>query len=648
MSPNAPAAPSSSAADGVGIGAGRKSADDVVPFFLLDIIYRPSEEEEEEEKERGCGGGGGGRDDDDDGNERGIDDVASPPSPPPSAASASTSTSATMKMTMTMTADEDSVSPSPSSSSPPPPPPPHLPPLLRKIADKVGRIDESRMTSTPEYLSGSVPNLFSNIRYDVVPATTTTTATNDGGGRGGGDAADAVVVVAARRSTANGVLPSSALLCGTSLGCGLLFLPAATSTSGYIAGTVAAFVAWAYMTISALLTSELLINGYGETGKANDVGLLGTYDRHLGKWGGRLAGVGFLVVSYLVVGVYLSEGGDRLSGLFADAMAMAATTAATDGGGVAGNGIPATTATAAVTASAALGGAGGAAIGPSPSGRAAFAAATCALLSAASGRDAVRSVLTTALVPATMLAFAVAVCVGLPTADLPSLVEPANQHPEYFLDVFPMLFMGWTYHGVVPRVVYDLEGDKDKITRAIVLGEWRARAWADVPCFSPPPPSSLCVAEKPRVCVRPVLERTPTGRIDDGADNVPDLECRDTRERGVRRGGGFLGRGGGRVDGAVVPPPSLVGRDDALLLPAVALVVGGGRVRTGGPHEPRRRGPGFRERIQRRHREGDAAVVVVVVVVVVEQVERRAADVVTPRRRFDRPGILLLDDDGGC
>jgi hypothetical protein len=477
---------------------GRKSTDDVViPFFLLDIIHRPSVEEE---RGGGGGGGGGGHDDDDDGDERGVDDVASPPSPPPSAASTSTSA------TMTMTADEDSASPSPSS----PPPPPHLPPLLRKIADKVGRIDESRMTSTPEYLSGSVPNLFSNIRYDVVSTTTTMTTTDDGGGRGGGDA---VVVVSARRSTANGVLPSSALLCGTSLGCGLLFLPEATSSSGYVAGTVAALVAWAYMTISALLTSELLINGYGETGKASDAGLLGTYDRHLGKWGGRLAGVGFLVVSYLVVGVYLGEGGDRLSGLFADAMAAAATTAttaATDGGGVVGNGIPATTATAtaAVTVSAALGGAGGATIGPSPSGRAAFAVATCALLSAASGRDAVRSVLTTALVPATLLAFVVAVCVGLPTADLPSLVEPANQHPESFLDVFPLLFMGWTYHGVVPRVVYDLEGDKDKITRAIVLGEWCARAWANVtfflspgpgPAFLPGPAASL------RVRVRPSL-----------------------------------------------------------------------------------------------------------------------------------------------
>ena len=66
------------------------------------------------------------------------------------------------------------------------------------------------------------------------------------------------------------------------------------------------------MTISALLTSELLINRCGETGKARNVGLLELYSSYLGEIGGKLASVGFLIVSYLVMGVYLSEGGDTL------------------------------------------------------------------------------------------------------------------------------------------------------------------------------------------------------------------------------------------------------------------------------------------------------------------------------------------------
>ena len=37
--------------------------------------------------------------------------------------------------------------------------------LLQKISDKVGKIDETRIISTPEYLNGDVPKLFSNLHY---------------------------------------------------------------------------------------------------------------------------------------------------------------------------------------------------------------------------------------------------------------------------------------------------------------------------------------------------------------------------------------------------------------------------------------------------------------------------------------------------
>ena len=72
----------------------------------------------------------------------------------------------------------------------------------------------------------------------------------------------------------------------------------------------------------------------------------------------------------------------------------------------------------------------------------------------------------------TLVAILGAICIGWPTADIGSLTSLSNQHPEVVLNAFPLLFMSWTYHGVVPRVVYDLEGDKNKITLAIVAGEW--------------------------------------------------------------------------------------------------------------------------------------------------------------------------------
>jgi hypothetical protein len=99
-----------------------------------------------------------------------------------------------------------------------------LPPLLRKIADKFGKIDKSRMVPPPGYLSSDAPNLFSNMRYDVTGAPPSL------------GTKDNVFVVSARRSTANDVLSLSALLCGKALGCGLLFPPTAIGLSGYVPG----------------------------------------------------------------------------------------------------------------------------------------------------------------------------------------------------------------------------------------------------------------------------------------------------------------------------------------------------------------------------------------------------------------------------
>ena len=35
-----------------------------------------------------------------------------------------------------------------------------LPPLLQGVVDKIGKIDESRIVASPEYINGEVPTLF--------------------------------------------------------------------------------------------------------------------------------------------------------------------------------------------------------------------------------------------------------------------------------------------------------------------------------------------------------------------------------------------------------------------------------------------------------------------------------------------------------
>ncbi|KAL7535645.1 hypothetical protein ACHAXR_006634 [Thalassiosira sp. AJA248-18] len=179
------------------------------------------------------------------------------------------------------------------------------------------------------------------------------------------------------------------------------------------------------MTISALLTSELLLNRCGETGRFRNVGLLELYTSYLGDVGGKAAGIGFLIVSYLVMGVYLSEGGDQLLRLL-------------------------------------------------EMGKTIFATVMGTFLSTAAKFNTVQRAMTNFFVPLTLVAFLSAVIIGLPTTDFGSLFALENQHPEVVLNAFPLLFMSWTYHGVVPRVVYDLEGDKNEITKAIVVGSTSA------------------------------------------------------------------------------------------------------------------------------------------------------------------------------
>jgi len=318
-------------------------------------------------------------------------------------------------------------------------------PLLQKLSDKVGKIDENRLISSESYLNGSEPSLFTNLEY--------TTKFNTNGTE--------IISVNRRISTtesSTNYISSAALLCGTALGCGLLNLPTAISTSGYLPTLVATLVAWVYMTISALLTSELLINRCGETGRVRNVGLLELYNSYLGNVGGKLAGFGFLIVSYLVLGVYLSEGGDQLMKL----LQMSGLDDILDGGTMYMN--------AQLKASAWTGDISffntDAFIA-----RSIFALGLGLFLSTADLFNTVQKSMTHLFVPLTLVAFLGAVCVGLPTINFGALIASENQHPEVVLNSFPLLFMSWTYHGVVPRVVYDLEGDKNKITKAILLGK---------------------------------------------------------------------------------------------------------------------------------------------------------------------------------
>jgi hypothetical protein len=48
-----------------------------------------------------------------------------------------------------------------------------MPSIVQNIVDKVGKIDDTRIISTPEYLNGEVPKLFSNLHYATITQSST-------------------------------------------------------------------------------------------------------------------------------------------------------------------------------------------------------------------------------------------------------------------------------------------------------------------------------------------------------------------------------------------------------------------------------------------------------------------------------------------
>ncbi|MEM7557279.1 MAG: aromatic amino acid transport family protein [Cyanobacteria bacterium P01_A01_bin.84] len=114
------------------------------------------------------------------------------------------------------------------------------------------------------------------------------------------------------------VLGSTALVAGTTVGAGILALPAVTVGAGIIPSTILLLGVWLYALISALLIAELALAKMQIEGRAN-VGFIGMVESYLGKTGGRIAGAAYLFFHYALLIAYLSEGGEILLGAISNA-----------------------------------------------------------------------------------------------------------------------------------------------------------------------------------------------------------------------------------------------------------------------------------------------------------------------------------------
>ncbi|MFS0517388.1 amino acid permease [Nostoc sp. UIC 10607] len=107
------------------------------------------------------------------------------------------------------------------------------------------------------------------------------------------------------------VLGSTALIAGTTVGAGILALPAVTMPSGIVPSTSGLIAVWLYALVSGSLVAEVTLNTMRTEGRAS-IGFLGIVEKILGKLGARLAGGAYLFMHYALLVAYITEGGEIL------------------------------------------------------------------------------------------------------------------------------------------------------------------------------------------------------------------------------------------------------------------------------------------------------------------------------------------------
>jgi tyrosine-specific transport protein len=107
------------------------------------------------------------------------------------------------------------------------------------------------------------------------------------------------------------VLGNIALIAGTTVGAGILALPAVTLPAGVVPSTFLLIAVWLYTVISALLLAEVCVNVMGREGGLS-VGLLTMVEGTLGYVGARIAGAAYLFLHYALLVAYVTEGGNIL------------------------------------------------------------------------------------------------------------------------------------------------------------------------------------------------------------------------------------------------------------------------------------------------------------------------------------------------
>jgi len=271
---------------------------------------------------------------------------------------------------------------------------------LQKVAGKItGKVDRDRVVFQ-EYETKQVDRLFSNL-----------------------EEADGKI-----QRKEGSVVGATALVAGTTVGAGILALPAATVSTGVIPSSAVLIAMWVYMVASGLLIAETNINTIVREGKVN-LGLLAIAERTIGEIGGRTAGLAYLFIHYALLVAYMAQGGGILKELVEKALGPSVAQI------------------------------------PEVWGPVGFCALFGGLLVLGNEKQ-VESV-NNAFVGVVILSFFGLLALTIPGIEIPRLL---NQNWSNAPATIPVMFVALVFHNVVPVITSQLEADVKKIRQAILSG----------------------------------------------------------------------------------------------------------------------------------------------------------------------------------
>lgn len=102
------------------------------------------------------------------------------------------------------------------------------------------------------------------------------------------------------------------LVAGTTVGAGILAIPAVTEEAGFLASAVTCILCWLYMVVTGLLVAEVNVNTMCELGSGG-VSLVSMAMRTLGTFGVRTACLSYLFIHYALLVAYVARSSDIIT-----------------------------------------------------------------------------------------------------------------------------------------------------------------------------------------------------------------------------------------------------------------------------------------------------------------------------------------------